>query len=131
MERSNYHASSLVIHVLLWTSIFYQFNISSTSSLALYTLSYFIICLLTATAIGTIFINIMDIKTKHLEGILTPTSFLFNISTYGVTVALVVLSWWFNATIFLLAAVTGTIVRYSYREKILSKNKQSNNNTTL
>lgn len=131
MDQSKYHVSSLVVHVLLWASILYQSNVSSTSSAALYVLSYFMICLLTVAAVGTLFVNINDIKSKHLETISLPTSFIFNISTYGIAVALVVLGWWFNATIFFLAAVTGTIIRYNYHEKSVLKNKQSNNNTTL
>ncbi len=131
MDQSKYHVSSLVVHVLLWASILYQSNVSSTSSAALYVLSYFMICLLTVAAVGTLFVNINDIKSKHLETISLPTSFIFNISTYGIAVALVVLGWWFNATIFFLAAVTETIIRYNYHEKSVLKNKQSNNNTTL
>lgn len=131
MDQSKYHVSSLVVHVLLWASILYQSNVSSASSVALYVLSYFMICLLTVAAVGTLFVNINDIKSKHLETISLPTSFIFNISTYGIAVALVVLGWWFNATIFFLAAVTGTIIRYNYHEKSVLKNKQSNNNTTL
>lgn len=136
MYWKKYYLPALIIHTLMWLSIFYSYNTLTFSSPLLQTLSLIVICFFTGLAAASTLVNITETDSNNFEKYSMPKTLVYNISTYGIAVALMGLTWWFSATICCFAAVTDNIVRYnyirsSYYNDYLSRNRKSDDNTTL